>query len=259
MNREEVLREYDEYDRMGRIWGQVSVDRITKICFPRTSRDTIERYLALPELTTTVSDILDRHGIRGAVSASRLSPLLPGRKIAGNAVTLRSIPERKSPTKGYIDKAPINMSTRDIYSLAEPGDVFVADFAGDIDTSNFGGQSGIAAQMHGIAGAIVYGAVRDASTLRETGYPVWAAGVTPISGKYRMEAMEINGPVRIHDIVVQSGDLVTADDSGICVIPADLVDSVIDEASKISQKEDKVRSLLKSGASVSTLKTLYRS
>ena len=63
----------------------------------------------------------------------------------------------------------------------------------------------------GFAGAIVNGAVRDVPAIRELDFPVWSAGVTPITGKFRMEATEINGPVRLHDIVVYPGDLIVAD------------------------------------------------
>ena len=80
----------------------------------------------------------------------------------------------------------------------------------------------------GFAGAIVNGAVRDVPAIREVDFPVWSMGVTPITGKFRMEAMEINGPVRLHDIVVYPGDLIVADDSGVCVVPSDKIDQLID-------------------------------
>ncbi len=139
--REEVQRDYAEYKEKGRVWGQVPPERITKIKFPRPSQAVIDRYLALPDLTTTVSDMLDGWGIHGVVAASHIKPLLPGKKIVGTAVTLRSMPERKTATQGAIDKEPIKMSTREIYYLSEPGDVLVADFGGNLDVSNMGGQS----------------------------------------------------------------------------------------------------------------------
>jgi len=42
---------------------------------------------------------------------------------------------------------------------------------------------------------IVNGAVRDAGAIRELGYPVWSCGVTPMTEKFRIEAIEMNGPV----------------------------------------------------------------
>ncbi len=253
-----VAQDYDEYAAAGRIWGQVPRDRITRIKFPRVSPEVVARYLALADLTTTVSDLLDARGIRGAIAGSFLPSLIQGKKIAGTAVTLRSIPERKTPTQGAHDKDPIKMSTREVYYLAEPGDVLVADFGGNLDVSNMGGQSCTVAKTTGFAGSIVNGAVRDVTAIREIDYPVWAKGVTPITGKFRMEAIEINGPVTVHDIVVYAGDFVVADDSGVCVVPFELVEELIDEAEAIEAAEDTMRDLIANKAPISELRPLFR-
>ncbi|SMO99586.1 RraA family protein [Paracoccus laeviglucosivorans] len=253
-----VAQDYDDYNAAGRIWGQVPRDRITKIRFPRASQEVTARYLALADMTTTVSDLLDARGIRGVIAGSHMPGIIPGKKIAGTAVTLRSIPERKTPTQGAIDKDPIKMSTREVYYLAEPGDVLVADFGGNLDVSNMGGQSCTVAKTTGFVGSIVNGAIRDVNAIRDIDYPVWCKGVTPITGKFRMEAIEINGPVTVHDIVVYAGDLVVADDSGICVVPFDLVEELIDEAEAIEAAEDKMRELIADKAPISELRPLFR-
>lgn len=258
MSRDQVLRDYEEYKSKGRVWGQVPVDRITKIKFPRPTASIVERYLALPDLTTTVSDLLDSYGINGVVPASYIKPLLSGKRMVGTAVTLRSMPEKKTVTQGSIDKEPIKMSTREIYYLSEPGDVLVADFGGNLDVSNMGGQSALVGKTAGFAGAVVNGAIRDLPAIREIDFPVWAAGVTPITGKFRMEATEINGPVRLHDVVVYAGDLIVADDCGICVVPADRIDQLVAEAEEIGAAEDKMRDLIASKAPISELRPLFR-
>jgi 4-hydroxy-4-methyl-2-oxoglutarate aldolase len=258
MSREQVLQDYEEYKSKGRIWGQVPVDRISKIKFPRPDKATIERYLALPDLTTTVSDLLDSYGVHGVVAASYIKPMLPGKSMVGTAVTLRSMPERKTPTQGCIDKEPIKMSTREIYYLSEPGDVLVADFGGNLDVSNMGGQSALVAKTTGFVGAVVNGAIRDLPAIRDIDFPVWAAGVTPITGKFRMEAMEINGPVRLHDVVVYPGDLIVADDSGICVVPSERILQLITEAEAICAAEDKMRDLIQTKAPISELRPFFR-
>jgi 4-hydroxy-4-methyl-2-oxoglutarate aldolase len=258
LNTQTLADEYEEYKAAGRIWGQVPQDRIKKIKFPRVPKETIDQYLALQDMTTTVSDILDSLGLRGVVASTHLPPLLPGKKIAGTAVTLRNIPERKTPTQGAHDKDPIKMSTREVYYLSEPGDILVADFGGNLDVSNMGGQSCTVAKTTGFAGSIVNGAVRDLTAIRELDYPVWAKGATPITGKFRMEAIEINGPVTVHDIVVYAGDLIVADDSGICVVPYEHVDRVLAEAQAIEQAEDVMRDLIKNKKPISELRPLFR-
>ena len=253
-----VEREYEEYKKQGRVWGQVPRERIRKIKYPRVSPEIVQQFLQMEDLTTTVSDVLDSLGVRGAVAGSFLRPIIPGRKLVGTATTVRSIPERKTPTKGYYDKDTIRMSTRETYYLAEPGDVFVADFGGNLDVSNMGGQSCTVAKSRGIAGAIVNGAVRDVSAIVALDYPVWSRGVTPMTGKFRMEAVELNGPVTVHDVAVYPGDLVCADDSGVCFIPAEHVDTVLTQAQSVHAEEAHMRTLIERNAPVDELLPFYR-
>jgi 4-hydroxy-4-methyl-2-oxoglutarate aldolase len=255
---EKLAQEYLEYDRQGRIWGNVPRERIRKIKFPRIGKHIIEQYLLLDDLTSTISDVLDSLGLIGAVPASYLSPLTPGRKLAGTAVTIRSIPVRITPTQGHLDKEFIRMATRDLYYLAEAGDVAVADFGGNLDVSNMGGQSCAVARSRGLAGAIVNGAVRDVNAIRRLDYPVWCRGQTPISGKHRIEAIEINGPVTLHNVVVNPGDLIVADDSGVCVVPAERAESVLDTVSKILAAESRMRELISSNAPIAEQKEMFR-
>lgn len=256
--RDRVRADYAEYQEMGRIWGEVPLERIRQLAFPRVSEDIRRAYLALTDLTTSVADSLDAHGICGAIAQSHLPNLIPGRRIAGTAVTLRNVPERKTPTQGGLDRDPIRMSSRECHYIAEAGDVLCVDFGGNVEASNMGGQSCLVAKMQGLSGAIVDGAVRDVNSIRELDFPVWCRGGTPKTGKYRMEAMEVNGPVTIHDILVQPGDFVVADDSGICVIPPDLVEPILAECRKTESAEARSREMIRSQRPLSELKPLFR-
>jgi regulator of RNase E activity RraA len=253
-----VERDYDEYAALGRIWGQVPRERIRKIRFSRIAKDVVRQFLELDDLTTSVSDVLDSLGVRGAIAGSHIPSLIPGKRIAGTVVTLRSIPERITPTQGHITKDTIKMSTREIYYLSEPGDVLVCDFGGNLDVSNMGGQSCLVGKTHQFSGAIINGAVRDVSAIRALDYPVWCRGVTPITGKFRMEAVEINGPVTVHDVVTCPGDLVVADDSGICFVPSDLVGHVLEKTKSICEEERQMSQLIMEGRSIGELKPLFR-
>ncbi|OUM84283.1 MAG: dimethylmenaquinone methyltransferase [Bacillus thermozeamaize] len=250
--------EYEEYKQAGRIWGLVPKERIKKIKFSRVSKEVINQFLSLRDLTSTVSDVLDSLGISGAVPASYLKPIATGQKVVGHAVTIKNIPERKTPTQGYYDKDFIRMSTRDIYYLAEPGDVVVIDTFGNLDISSMGGQSATVAKSRGLAGSIVNGAVRDADTIRNINYPVWSCGITPITGKFRIEAIELNGPVNLHNVVVHPGDLIIADDSGVCVVPFDRIEEVLKAVKSIIEEEEVMRNLIESNAPIEQLRPLYR-
>lgn len=258
MMHEDVAKDYEEYKKEGRVWGQVAPERIKKIRFPRPEKSIVDEYLALEDLTGTVSDVLDSMGLRGAVAGSHLRPILPGKKIVGTAVTVRSIPERKTPTQGYADKDFIGMSTRESYYLGESGDVLICDFGGNLEVSNMGGQSITVAKSRGFVGAIINGACRDVPTIMEQDYPVWTKGVTPITGKFRMEAVELNGPVTVHDVVVHAGDLVVADDSGVCFVPAEHIALVLQKVKAIIAEEESMRVLINEKRPLDELRPLYR-
>ena len=90
---------------------------------------------------------------------------------------------------------------------------------GHHDVSNIGGMSSLLGKRQGSLGAVVWGACRDVTHSRSLGYPIWSTGITPVTGKWRMETAEINGDVQIDTSTVSCGDLVVADDSGVCFVP----------------------------------------
>jgi regulator of RNase E activity RraA len=92
-------------------------------------------------------------------------------------------------------------------------------------------------QQQGLAGTIIDCGVRDVDAIRKLGYPTWARGITPITGKYRYETVEINGPVTIAGIAVRPGDLVLADGTGVVVVPYDMIEKVITEAEEAEKRE----------------------
>ncbi|MBV1758340.1 MAG: RraA family protein [Dethiosulfatibacter sp.] len=250
--------DYEEYQKQDRIWGFVPRERISTITFPRVRKEIIDEFSKMQDLSTTVSDMLDSLGICGAVASSHIKPIIPGKQIVGQALTIRSIPERKTVTQGYNDKDFIKMVTRDIYYLAEKGDVLVTDFGGNLDVSNMGGQSCSVAKSCGLSGSIVNGAARDIGTIKELDFPVWSAGTTPITGKFRMKAIELNGPVTLHNIQIMPGDLIVADDSGVCAIPYELVETVFEKVKSVLAEEDRMRELIFGKQSLAELRPLYR-
>lgn len=250
---------YEKYKREGRIWGEVSKEKINKIKLPRVDEEVRQKFLDFNDITPIISDILDSYGLKKAVAASHIPPLNENSKLAGTAVTLRNIPENKTTTQGYVDGDSIGFTSREAQYLAEPGDVFVSDTGGDLEASNMGELSVTTAMQEGMAGAIVNGAIRDVNSIRETGYPVWAKGYTPKTGKFRHKTIEINGPVKVHDVTVEPGDFVVADDSGICFIPPDMVEKVLQEAISAKHDEDEMREMIEEGLAIEELKPQYRS
>jgi len=235
-----------------RLVGLIPEERIVTANIARPSKWIIEEFKKLSGVTSTVSDILDSMGIRGAVPASIIKPLQQGKTIVGPAITLRYISERNTTTSLFIEKAKAKLGDKDLYAISEPGDVAVFDVGGRI-ISTLGGLSTLLAKRENLAGNIVDGGVRDIEDIRKLNYPVWARWVTPITGKYRLEAIEINGPIMCYDVQIFPGDLVIADDTGLVFIPLDKSEEVLAKAKTAIERENKVIEAFNKGAKISEL------
>jgi 4-hydroxy-4-methyl-2-oxoglutarate aldolase len=218
--------------------GRIAAEQIRMMSVPRPPTGVIERFMALGDPTGIVSDVMDELGIpAGVIGASVLKPTLPGTTIIGPALTVRNILQRRDPLEAA--RAHVNrMAEFEAHNLALPGDVLVIQ--GGANVSNMGGISAQTGKRQGEKGAIVMGGVRDISHSRSVGYPVWASDITPVTGKWRIETIEINGPVQIGDIRVMPGDLIIADDTGVCFVPRDFMREVL-EASERRAKAEKTR------------------
>jgi len=110
---------------------------------------------------------------------------------------------------------------------------------GVANISNMGGISAQTGKRQGRTRRIVMGGVRDIAHSRAVGYPVWSTDITPATGKWRIETVEINGDVQLADIRVAPGDLVIADDTGVCFIPRDYILEVLEVAERSREPEDR--------------------
>jgi regulator of RNase E activity RraA len=117
------------------------------------------------------------------------------------------------------------------------GDVMVVHAPADRPTSILGGVAAVAAARSGLAGVIVDGAVRDVDQFRLCGLPLWTRSISPRAGKYRMEAVSVNVPIVCGGVQVVPGDLVIADDTGLCFVPAEIRDVVIARVLEVAGEE----------------------
>ena len=218
-----------------RLTGRIAAEHIKLMTVPRPPSGAVERLLALGDPTGIISDTMDELGIPyGAIGASVLKPTIAGKTIVGPALTVRNILQRIDPLAGA--RQHVNrMAEFEAHNLAQQGDVLVIE--GVADASNMGGISAQTGQRQGEVGAIVQGGVRDIAHSRALGYPIWASDITPVTGKWRLETVEINGPIQIGEVRVAPGDLVVADDTGVCFIPRDVVLEVLDAAEQKAKAE----------------------
>lgn len=230
--------------------GRLPREAIRMLELPRLPAELLDGYRALVDLTGTVSDAMDEMGIVGVVPAYALPPVTVGTRIVGPALTVRNIQRTAQIHRAALDKTN-TQGESEAHNLAEPGDVLVIE--GVVGCSNMGGQSATVARRQGLIGAVVDGTVRDPQQYREMGWPVWCRGFTPITGKWRMQTVEINGVVQIAGVQVSPGDLVCADEAGVAFVPRERAAEVLDAARKIDAGDTKRKADIDKGASVAEL------
>jgi regulator of RNase E activity RraA len=210
-----------------KLTGKIARERIRLMEVPRPLAGIVEGYRALGHASGILSDIMDELGITGVIAASVLRPTMPGTCIAGPALTVRNMIQREhayETARRHVNK----MAEFEAHNLALSGDVVVIEGVPGI--SNMGGISAQTGKRQGEAGAIVFGGVRDIAHSRAVGYPVWSSEVTPVTGKWRIETVEINGEIEVGGVRVAPGDIVFADDTGVCFIPRGRAVEVPDRA-----------------------------
>jgi len=231
--------------------GRLPREAIRMLELPRLPQDIIEGFKVLVDLTGTISDSMDQLGIVGVVPAYVLPPVTAGKRIVGPALTVRNIQRVAQIHKAAtVDKTNTQGET-EAHNLAEPGDVLVIQ--GVMGCSNMGGQSATIAKRQGFIGAIVDATVRDPDGYRSMDWPVWCKGFTPITGKWRMETVEINGVVEICGVQVRPGDLVCADEAGVAFVPRERAAELLVIARQIDAGDTRRKADIDKGTAISDL------
>jgi 4-hydroxy-4-methyl-2-oxoglutarate aldolase len=209
---------------------------------PRLEKSILEGFRALGDLTGTTSDALDECRIAGVVPGSTLRATDPAARLVGQALTvLNQRREAASMHKSGLGEI-------EAHNLAEPGDVLVVQ--GIVNISSMGGISASVGKRQGEAGAIVDGAVRDIDHSRRIGYPIWCSSVSPITGKWRIQTVAINRPVSIAGVSVSPGDLVIADEVGVCFVPFERASEVLAVAQRLARQEEERLAKLATGVAL---------
>jgi 4-hydroxy-4-methyl-2-oxoglutarate aldolase len=233
-----------QIETLGRLPGEA----FGSLTLPSIDPVLIAGYHALPDLTGMVSDAMDELGLFGAVPAGVLRPTEPSARLVGRALTVLNVRrEDLAPNEPLTAGKPM-LADVEAHNLAEPGDVLVLQGVDMI--SNMGGILASIAKRQGELGAIVDGSVRDVGHSREIGYPIWSRSVSPITGKWRIRTVSINKPVEICGVRVMPGDLVLADEVGVCFVPFDHIAKVLAHAQDIAESEEIRQKAIREGAAI---------
>lgn len=207
----------------------------------------IERVLGVGVATLSVQ--LRRRGY-DTVSIDGVRNLVPGRKFAGPARTLRYVAYRKdlftAKSGGYTPQ-------KQAIEAVDPGEVLVMEARGDSSAGTLGDILALRAQVRGCAGIITDGAVRDYALVRDSGLPVMSSGAHPAVLGRRHVPWALDETIVCGGATVQPGELVVADDDGAIVIPPALLLEVLADAEEQERQESFIVEKVRAGESVETL------
>lgn len=189
---------------------------------------------AIVDLLEQVETATVGHILHSGFIGSGIRAVLPEKRVAGTAVTLR-IPGADSTLLHHV------------LSLVRPGDFLVIDRCGDTKHACWGGVVTNAAKLAGLKGGVIDGPATDFSEVRKCEMPLWCTGPSPITTKLLGLEGAFNVPVSVGGQTVEPGDAVLADESGVLILKPSEAEAIARRAIEMQEREVTLLERLRNG------------
>jgi 4-hydroxy-4-methyl-2-oxoglutarate aldolase len=190
--------------------------------------------------TGMLIDALAISGIKGGIMGVRPARGFEDARVLGPAVTLLYAPVRPDTPK---------LNTYFVIRNSPPGSVLVIDGKG-VDGHFTGDNQGECAKRQGLKGVVVYGGARDIAGYREIGMPLYYTGSATRANPSELQLSAYNVPIVIGGVLVKPGDLIMADEDGVVAVPAESLETVIQNIKVIFEVEERMEQAIQRDAPV---------